>query len=718
MSARPNLSRFLAPLLIGAIAVAGSLALLPRAGAQNEPPNILLLIADDFGVESSVCYDDFPAPAPRLEAFCNEAVVFDNAWSSPICSPTRAGILTGRHSFRTGIGEQVSGQNGLEIADSEYTLPEVLDLADAGYATANFGKWHLGGDADKPNLMGWDHFSGLLAGGLNNYSSWTKVTNGVTTQETTYSTTAYVNEALAWIDDQNAPWLSWVAFNAPHTPFHLPPADLHTQNLSGNQADIDANPTAYYHAAIEALDTEIGRLIDSLDPATRDNTTIFFVGDNGNPSQVSDYGRNLAKGSIHEGGIHVPFMVWGAGVDGGRTSDALVGTVDIFATALELAGVDYSSVIPSNVQIDSKSFAHTLAHADGGVNEYIMSEVFGVVTNDNREGKTIRDDRYKVILFDNGNTRFYDLAVDRTGQNSINAVQRTAAEQAAYDELVGVLTTWTASAQAPPPDPLPHQHDPTPTPDGPTPTPGPIDLTALPLGDGLIATEPKVGELFTCRSNFNGGGAAVVGPWIDEANGTWDVTAKNVTVDGAVNWASELSVTVVGDSRMVSMNRLPDHPTGIFPVQSSDDAYFYDRNPNVITAQSIVEEMPAVPAVAAQAACAPAAVGFLLSGGLMFDGLDARGNDAAAHGGCVPLPRDVALSGRPGQRSALAAHGLCVRRVRDLRQVRRGRRAAHQCGSRRMPRPHAHDHVGRRRSGPVPLPLDLGVSVHRLVLPR
>lgn len=652
----------LLPLVVVALIAVATGVVVPAANAQQgqAQPNVLLLIADDFGVESSVCYADNPAPAPRLEAFCDEAVVFDNAWSSPICSPTRAGILTGRHSFRTGIGEQVTGQNGLEIADSEWTLPKALDAADSGYATANFGKWHLGGNVNKPNTMGWDHFSGLLVGGVGQYDDWTKTTNGVGEDVSTYATTENVNDALSWIDQQTDPWLTWIGFNAPHTPFHLPPSHLHTQDLSGTPTDISANPENYYAAAVEALDTEIGRLIDSLDADTRDNTTIIFIGDNGNPGQVSSYGQGTAKGSIHEGGVHVPMMVWGAGVeDGGRRSDALVGTVDIFATVLELAGVDVAAETPVGVQIDAKSFAHTLEH-ESGQNEYLLVEVFGIETNDNREGKAIRDDQHKVIVFDDGRTRFYDLDAEPRGETSINAANRTAAENAKFDELTAVLAAWTASPDAPPPAPLDHVHEggtPTPTPaptatPTPAPTPAGIDLTALPLGDGKISESPVVGSIFACQTDFSGPGALAVGPWLDEQAGTWDLTAK-LTVDGAANWSSDLSITKVGDERIVSTNDLPNHPTGTYPIGVGDDAYAYDRNPNAIMSQTIVETLPAYPQVAAQAQCVPqGAIGVLLTGSVFFNGLDARGDDAAAH----ELQDDC--QGHPQQNGTYHYHSL------------------------------------------------------------
>src|SRR5690348_14381998 len=106
-----------------------------------------------------------------------------------------------------------------------------------------------------------------------------------------------------------------------------------------------------------------------------------------------------------------------------------------------------------------------------------------------------------------------------------------------------------------------------------------IDLTALPLGDGHTSSEPQVGYIYSCQTNFDSGigGAGTDGPWIH--GDTWDMTTK-LTVDGAVNWDNALfTTTVVGNERQFSSNGLPNHPTGVYPIQSSDDAYQYDRNP-------------------------------------------------------------------------------------------------------------------------------------------
>ena len=157
-----------------------------------------------------------------------------------------------------------------------------------------------------------------------------------------------------------------------------------------------------------------------------------------------------------------------------------------------------------------------------------------------------------------------------------------------------------------------------------------VDLTKLPLGDGKLSNAPEIGKIWACRVDPNGGGAQVDGPWIDKAAGTFDFTKKAV-VSGKVVWTPDFKMTVRGDNRIFTSNDLPNHPTGTFPIPTSDAAYQVDRNPNAIKQQSVSVTLPANPVAAAQPLCAPGAVGILLTGSVLFNALDAPGRDAIAH---------------------------------------------------------------------------------------
>jgi len=158
---------------------------------------------------------------------------------------------------------------------------------------------------------------------------------------------------------------------------------------------------------------------------------------------------------------------------------------------------------------------------------------------------------------------------------------------------------------------------------------GAINPKALPLGDGKYTTSgPKRGDIYSCGPHNGGGGAQVNGPWIHGK--TWDSTAK-VTVDGSVHWKSVLKIAVSGSKLRITGNGLPSHTTGVYPVAASDDAYQYDRNPNSIRAQSLSYSLPASPKAAAKPSCIAGPIAVMLTGALLYDGLDAEGRDAPAH---------------------------------------------------------------------------------------
>jgi hypothetical protein len=159
-----------------------------------------------------------------------------------------------------------------------------------------------------------------------------------------------------------------------------------------------------------------------------------------------------------------------------------------------------------------------------------------------------------------------------------------------------------------------------------------VDLRNLPLGDGRVAFDvPQVGYVFSCVTQFGGGGAFQDGAWIRD-DGTYDRTAKTVFVDGEVLWDSFFEITLQGNVRLITSNNLPSHPTGVYPVAANDDAYNYDRNPNSIQAQDIIYELPANPQIAETATCLGfGPIGIMITGSVFFNALDGPGRDAVAH---------------------------------------------------------------------------------------
>jgi arylsulfatase B len=405
--------------------------------------NVILIIADDLGAD--YCGFDISAKdtakMPNIRSLLTRGVRFSNAWATPYCSSTRACMLTGRYGFRTGVGTVIAGAGSAQLDTAELTIPRLLKkYASADYATANIGKWHLHQQTPQtikyPNLMGYDHFEGSFIGALNSYTNYTKIKNGITSTVTNYATTETVNNALDWLKSLNGsrPFFLWLAFNAPHTPFHKPPDNLHTvPGLLGTQQHINQNPELYLKAMTEAMDTEIGRLFDWLKQNNRwEQTTILFVGDNGNPKTVSQIADpTQGKGTLNEYGIRVPLLISGPDVvQPGRQSDALFNSTDLFATILDIAGANnWKSGIPAGKPIDAVSQLPILKQQTENIRSWCFSELFTPVPTV-EDGKTIRNLDYKLIDFDDGHQEFYHLADDPLEQKdllkgSLSTIQRT-----------------------------------------------------------------------------------------------------------------------------------------------------------------------------------------------------------------------------------------------------------------------------------------------------
>ena len=324
----------------------------------SNQPNILLVIVDDLGLDACPGYNigSIKPHMPNLQSLMDSGIRFNNVWSNPTCTPTRAGIMTGKYGLRTNV---------LKVDDplstSETSLQTYLDAqTNNEYAHAVIGKWHLSRDTNHPNDMGINHFAGFSGGGVASYTNWTLNINGSTSPTTDYTTSKFTDLAIDWVDQQSQPWFLWLAYNAPHTPFHLPPNELHTQGvLPTDDASIDANPLPYYMAAIEALDSEMGRLLNSLSDEEKSNTVIIFIGDNGTPGPVAqEYNTRRVKGSIYQGGVNVPMIISGKNVSRiNATEESLINTTDLFATIADIAGSGVSEIN------DSKSFKSLLTNA-------------------------------------------------------------------------------------------------------------------------------------------------------------------------------------------------------------------------------------------------------------------------------------------------------------------------------------------------------------------
>lgn len=398
----------------------------PAAKVHPTDTNILLVVLDDVGVDKVAAYGlaESAPPTPTLSRLAEEGRVFRRAWVNPMCSPTRAAIMTGRHGRRTGIGMIVdSWKEEPDLAEAEISIPEVLDRSGKSWSTSFVGKWHLSsklgpGVLKAPARQGFDWYR-FVPGNLRepfggrddekrSYARWLEVDNGETKEQEGYILRHQADDAIARMKEMPEPWFLWTAFTGVHVPLAPPPAEY------GARVPSDPTDADLYDATLRALDHELGRVVGSLSAEQRARTTIIVVGDNGTPDHAirAPFDPREGKGSLMELGVRVPLIVTGPLVEKAGPTDALVHGVDIFATIADVAGVDVSSL---GTPIDGVSFYDALKRPDApGPRTFVYTEKFkpnGSGAHD-EDFRAVRDARWKLtVTVDAGaeSERFFDL---------------------------------------------------------------------------------------------------------------------------------------------------------------------------------------------------------------------------------------------------------------------------------------------------------------------
>ncbi len=331
-------------LLLGAFGAAGS----PAASVL---PNVLVILVDDAGYADFGFMGSKDLLTPHIDRLASLGTVFRDAHvTATVCSPSRAGLLTGRYQQRFGH-ETNSPPPELGLPVGEQTLGDVL--GGAGYRTIAIGKWHLGERSSfHPLNRGFDEFYGFLEGGRGYFPdpAIDRPDNARALLEgrqqvdfTGYLTDRFTDRALEFLADagtstvagERRPWFMYLAYNAVHTPMHAKPQDL---------ARFAGHPRRELAAMTWSLDENVGRIIAALDASgAMDDTLIFFLSDNGGAynNQSSNLPLKGWKGNQFEGGHRVPFVVtWKNHLPAGGHFDGLTSALDIFATASRVAGVD------------------------------------------------------------------------------------------------------------------------------------------------------------------------------------------------------------------------------------------------------------------------------------------------------------------------------------------------------------------------------------------
>ncbi len=336
--------------------------------ATDRAPNVVILLADDLGW-GAVSYHADWAETPNIDALAAEGVELDRFYVAPMCSPTRAGLLTGRYPIRFGLARAVIPPYrnfGLPVA--ERTLADALQAA--GYQRLGvFGKWHLGHHQAKwhPLARGFTQFEGHYNGAIDYFTlvrdgqrDWhvgvePSDKEGYATDLIATAAADFIREAAAG----EAPYFCYVPFNAPHSPFQAPPADVARYAKDG-----DATAEATLKAMIWRMDSGIGQILEAIDQTGEaDNTQVWFLSDNGGVRRFKANNRPLhgSKLTTFEGGIRVPACVrWPARWQGGSRLTNTVGYIDVVPTVLASAGLDPAAGAPAGRALDGVSLTALL----------------------------------------------------------------------------------------------------------------------------------------------------------------------------------------------------------------------------------------------------------------------------------------------------------------------------------------------------------------------
>jgi len=346
--------RWLASLLFASVATVAC------AGQSN----VLIVITDDQGYGDLGVHGNPVIKTPKLDAFAKQSVWLKNFYVSPVCSPTRASLLTGQYNYRTGVVDTFIGRS-LMRPDVK-TLSEYL--AAAGYRTGLFGKWHLGDNYPlRPEDRGFQETLWCQGGGLAQpsdppqtesktaYFDPILVQNGKPVKTKGYCTDVFTDAAVQFISaESKKPFFAYVAFNAPHGPFQVPDdlaAPYRKLDLTAKgfpqigqpwaTGKVNAEEIARAYGMVENIDTNFGRMMKALDDAKlADDTIVIFMTDNGPGGARFNSGLRNRKGTVYEGGIRVPCYVrWPAQSKAAATIEPPIAHIDVTPTLLSMCGV-------------------------------------------------------------------------------------------------------------------------------------------------------------------------------------------------------------------------------------------------------------------------------------------------------------------------------------------------------------------------------------------
>ncbi len=454
----PRLRRRDFLLFAGAVSaglLAGSCAVAQDAKRRSKP-NIIVILADDLGYGDICGYSCQGSATPNIDSIIENGIKFTDGYvSSPLCSPSRAGLMTGRyqqrfgHEFNAGSSKRCH-EMGLGTRTSEILLPALLK--DAGYATGMVGKWHLGSQPQfHPMARGFDEFFGFLHGsnlymdpprqpGVHVETIPHETIKEARTEinpilrghdpvlEKEYLTDAFTRESLEFIDrHKEQPFFLYLSYNAPHTPLQV------TDKYYDRFPEIEDEKHRIFAAMVSALDDGVGAVLRKLEATGLEkDTLVVFLSDNGCGTYTAAcYNDPLLAGKLFhfEGGVRVPFcMQWTGTIEPGQTCEGMVSALDILPTAVELAG----GRLPDDRPIDGVSLVPLLS----GDKKFVPHETLYWRNGPNF---AMRKKKWKLVGLGKERVLLFDLSKD-TGENNDLSKKRPELVK----ELRGAYESWSS----------------------------------------------------------------------------------------------------------------------------------------------------------------------------------------------------------------------------------------------------------------------------------
>ena len=443
-------------------------ALPPLIAQSKRPLNFVFILADDLGWTDLSSYGSTFYETPNIDRLAAQGTRFTNAYAAcPVCSPTRASIMTGKYPARLGITNYLPGRHPTpyskliaqdcvqQLPLEETTLAEALKSA--GYATGQFGKWHLGGPQYSPEHQGFDKVFSPPRGAANYfYPGWREANPPIEGKPGEYITDRLAEEAAAFIQqNRERPFFVYLPHFAPHVP--LEAKKEYIAKYAGKIRSGARQNDPIYAGMIQSLDESVGKILATLEANNlTSNTVVIFNSDNGGLNApewklkptTSNWPLREGKGHVYEGGIRVPLIVRGPGIRKGVVDDTPISSIDHFPTLTEMAGLPAST----RSGIDGISYASLLTSGHALPHRPLYWHYPHYSNQLGRPASAVRLGEYKLILFhEDRHVELYNLKADIQEENDLATKQPAKAA-----ELSKLLDIWLKEMKAKFPEPNPN----------------------------------------------------------------------------------------------------------------------------------------------------------------------------------------------------------------------------------------------------------------------